>query len=120
VTYQINSPHWAQLRVDLETPGGARVPIRDHLGPPNNQEGRAMAAFTILPTSGGNLPMLLTGAARGDWKLHVFDDVASGGGSALESARITLHTTGGPDKVARAASWTSAVIDATTPVFAID
>jgi hypothetical protein len=37
----------------------------------------------------------------------------------LESARLTLHTTGGPDKVAKAASWTSRVIDTMTPVTAI-
>jgi hypothetical protein len=43
-----------------------------------------------------------------------------GGASTLKSARLTLHTKGGPDKLARMASWTSQVIDAQTPVFAID
>jgi subtilisin-like proprotein convertase family protein len=116
VTYQINSPHWNQLKVDLQAPGGAPVVIRDHVGPPNNVEGRAIAAQTL---TGDGLGALLGAAANGDWKLHVYDDMATGGNSALESARLTLHMTGGPDKVAKAASWTSRVIDTTTPVTAI-
>lgn len=116
VTYQINSPHWEQLKVDLETPGGTRMTIRDHVGPPNGVQGRDIAAQTI---TGGNLAGLLDGAVSGAWKLHVYDDVGGGGGSTLESARLTLHTTGGPDQVAKAASWTSRVIDATIPVTVI-
>lgn len=117
VTYQINSPHWEQLKVDLQAPGGAPVIIRDHVGPPNNVQGRAIAGQTL---AGAGLGALLGAAANGDWKLHVYDDVMGGGSSALESARLTLHTTGGPDKVARMASWTSRVIDATTSVTAIE
>src|SRR5262249_38601886 len=98
-------------------PGGAPVIIRDHVGPPNLMQGDAIAAQTL---TGANLGALLGAAAKGDWKLHVYDDVAGGGSSVLESARLTLHTTGCPDKVAKAASWTSRVIDTTTPVTAID
>jgi subtilisin-like proprotein convertase family protein len=117
VTYQINSPHWEQLKVDLQAPGGAPVIIRDHVGPPGTMQGRAIAAQTL---TGDPLGALLGAAVNGDWRLHVYDDIGGGGSSALESARITLHTTGGPDKVARAASWTSRVIDTTTPVTAIN
>jgi subtilisin-like proprotein convertase family protein len=116
VTYQINSVHWEQLKVDLQAPGGAPVLIRDHVGPPGNLQGRVIAAQTL---TAADLGALFGAAANGDWKLHVYDDVGGGGNSALESVRLTLHTTGGPDKVAKAASWTSRVIDTTTPVTAI-
>src|SRR5262249_12804344 len=42
------------------------------------------------------------------------------GNSTLLGAKLTLHTKAGPDKLARTAQWTSAVIDATSNVFAVD
>jgi hypothetical protein len=49
-----------------------------------------------------------------------FSRVVANGTSTLKSVKLTLHTTGGPDKIARTASWTSQVIDATSNVIAID
>ncbi len=120
LTYEISSPHWAQLKVDLETPAGpsSRLTIRDQddgLG-----DGDHIAQLTIpvgLTTGRG---ALLGGPANGTWKLYVYDVAPLGGDSALTCAKLTLHTTGGPDKVARMASWTSPVLDGQTNVFAID
>jgi hypothetical protein len=55
--------------------------------------------------SAGALGTLLGGAATGLWKLDVYDTVASGGPSTLESAKLTLHTTGGLDNIARTSQW---------------
>ncbi len=66
---------------------------------------------------------MLNVPASGTWKLDCYDDHDSGQGpvdSTLKSAKLTLHTSGGPDKIARSASWTSQVIDATSDVIAID
>ena len=79
-----------------------------------------IAQLTISSAGPAGLGGLLGGLANGTWKLHVYDVVASAGDSALTAARLTLHTTGGPDKVARMASWTSPVLDGQTNVFAID
>ena len=38
----------------------------------------------------------------------------------IRSSRITLHTAGGPDQIARSATWTSPVLDASTAVRSID
>lgn len=125
LTYEVNSPHWDQIAVELEAPAtaagpGPRVKLRDRDG--NGGNGDRMVGFAIPSSAAAPLSMLLGGLANGDWKLHVFDDVPGGGGNAstILSARLTLHTTGGPDKLARMASWTSQVIDAQTPVFAVD
>ena len=118
LTYEIDSPHWAQLKVDLETPGGARLTIRDRddgLG-----DGDQIAQLTIPAGHATGLGPLLGGPAGGSWKVHVYDVVAGGGDSALTSAQLTLHTTGGPDRIARTASWTSPVLDAGARVLAID
>jgi hypothetical protein len=120
LTYEINSLHWNQLKVDLETPGGpsSRLTIRDRddgLG-----DGDQIAQVTIPVGLTAGLAPLLGGAANGTWKLYVYDVVAGGGDSALTSAKLTLHTTGGPDRVARTAAWTSPVLDGQTNVIAID
>lgn len=118
LTYRINSPHWDQIRVDLVPPGSATgITIRDDDNSLGNND--QTATFAVLPgaTSG-----LLGVPASGTWTLVAYDDVPGGGGntSSLISARLTLHTTGGPEKIARTASWISPVIDATTSVLAID
>jgi hypothetical protein len=123
LTYQIDSPHWDQIKVDLETPTtsttvGTRLTIRDKdrgLG-----DGDRVAQLTISSLGPAGLGGLLGGAANGVWNLHVYDVIQNGGPSSLKSAKLTLHTTGGPDKVARTASWTSQVLDAQTNVIAID
>jgi len=123
LTYEVSSPHWDQIKVDLESPSslGTRVMIRDHDNGPNppGTDDR-IVQFTIPAGTTSGVGALLGGTANGDWKLRVYDDVNMGGGSTLKSARLTLHTKGGPDKLARMASWTSQIIDAQTPVFAID
>jgi hypothetical protein len=118
VTFFALSPHSDQLRTDLETPGGTRVPIRGHAAIDNMQG----AQVTIPPSAVDALGTLLNGPAKGAWKLDVYDDDPAGGAgnSTLIAAKLTLHTKGGPDKIARSAQWKSAVIDATTTVLEID
>ena len=38
----------------------------------------------------------------------------------LSSAKLTLHTMGGPERIAKAASWSSPVLDAQINVIAVD
>jgi subtilisin-like proprotein convertase family protein len=118
VDYEVNSPHWNELRIDLESPT-KRVNIASGNGVPN---GDSLGQTSIPAGTGGQLGMLLGGPASGTWKLHVYDVQDSGntGDSTLKSVRLTLHISGGPDKIARSASWTSQVIDATSNVIAID
>lgn len=120
VTYEVNSPRWNELRFELETPAAQRVQIA---------VGGAFTGDRIdqvsIPASTGDtqLRQLLGGPASGMWKLHVFDiqnNTGGGNDSMLRSAKLTLHTSGGPDKIARAASWTSQVIDAKSNAIAID
>jgi hypothetical protein len=118
LTVQLNSPHWDHLKLELERPGAAPITIRDRVVQPG--DGRQLIALSIPSGPGDPLAALLGGPAGGDWRLRVDDVVPTGGDSTIELARVTLHTTGGPDKVARSASWTSPVLDATTRVFAID
>ncbi|HEY6173685.1 MAG TPA: proprotein convertase P-domain-containing protein [Kofleriaceae bacterium] len=119
VVFFVSSPHSDQLKADLETPAGTRVQIRNRGAGIDAQQG---AQATILSTATDATATLLNGPAKGAWKLDVYDDDSSGGGgnSTLLSAKLTLHTKGGPDKVARTAQWKSAVIDATSNVFAVD
>ncbi|HEX8111532.1 MAG TPA: hypothetical protein VF516_27565 [Kofleriaceae bacterium] len=65
-----------------------------------------------VPPGAGPLAQLLGGPAGGIWKLHVYDDRLGDKGipSVLKSARLTLHTTGGPERIARTASWTSPLL----------
>jgi hypothetical protein len=118
VTFFVLSPHTDQLKADLETPGGTRVPIRGRTQIDNAQG----AQVTIASTAVDALGTLLNGSAKGAWKLDVYDDDPGGGpgNSMLTAAKLTLHTKNGPEKIARSAQWKSAVIDATTTVLAID
>lgn len=118
LTYEVTSAHWDQLKVDLETPAGptSRLTVRNT----GINDADGIVQLTITSTAPAGLSGLLGGSANGDWKLHVYDVVATGGDSLLTAAKLTLHTTGGPDKVARTSSWTSQVLDAQTNVVAID
>lgn len=114
LTYQANAPRWSEIKADLETPGNARINLPD---PGPLQGGDRLVQVTI---NGGAQAGLLGGPADGVWKLHVYDVTNGGGGATLESAQLTLHTQGGPDKVARSAMWTSAPIDAGGSLVAIE
>jgi hypothetical protein len=114
LTYQATSPRWSEIKVDLETPGGTRINLPD----PGALSGGDHVVQ--VPISGGAQAGLLGGPADGVWKLHMYDVTATGGGSKLESARITLHTQGGPDKIARSATWTSVPLDAGGNLVAIE
>ncbi|TMQ15777.1 MAG: hypothetical protein E6J90_24865 [Deltaproteobacteria bacterium] len=113
ITYQANSPHWNELKVDLETPGGVRINLPD---PGALPPGDHVVQVTVPAGSS-----LLGGAADGNWKLHMYD-VNGGGGGAIrfENAQLTLHTQGGPDKVARSAMWTSVPLDTGGNLVAIE
>jgi subtilisin-like proprotein convertase family protein len=112
LTYQATSPRWGDLKLDFETPGGTRINLPD---PGVLGSGDRVLQVTIAGQSA-----VLRGPANGNWKLHLYDVVPNGGSSTLESAQLTLHTQGGPDRIARSAAWTSAPLDATTSVIAID
>ncbi|HEU4731985.1 MAG TPA: hypothetical protein VFT22_29015 [Kofleriaceae bacterium] len=120
VTFQIDAKAGDQIRADLETPAGKHVTIRDVTpGTPNGQQ---LLQVSVPPDATGMLGTLLRGPVKGTWKLLVFDTSSADptGASTLESVRLTLHTTGGPEKIARSASWTSPVLEQPTDVFAID
>src|SRR5262249_19483971 len=77
--------------------------------------------LAIVPGAPAPLGDLLGGPANGDWKLHAYSDIGGAPNTTLvRSARITLHTTAGPDKIARIASWTSPVLDASTVTRSVD
>lgn len=117
VTFFVTASHTDQLTADLETPDGTRIQIRGK-APIDGAQG---AQITIKATAADATATLLGGPAKGAWKLDVYDDPnGSGGGGTITSAKLTLHTRNGPDKIARTSQWTSAVIDATTSVFAVD
>jgi subtilisin-like proprotein convertase family protein len=122
VTFEVDSPHWDQLKVDLETPGGIRAVIRNTVnGLPDGDQVAEVTVPLGAPPTPGTPGVLLGGPVNGVWKLHVYDILTTTGGAiTLESAKLTLHTTGGPEKVARTATWTSPVLDGQTNVFAID
>src|SRR6185503_887367 len=122
VTYEIDSEHWDQIRIDLEAPASEAGPelrriIRDHVAATGGSHifQRTISAATADPSK-----ELLGRASNGAWRLHVYDDVNGGNHTTLSSAKITLHTSGGPERIARTASWTSPVLDAATAVRAID
>jgi hypothetical protein len=120
VTLQLNAKFGPEIQVDLEPPTGKPVTIRDNdLTTPSGQQ---FLQVRVPAGAGGMLQTLLNGPVAGTWKLHVYDtsNMGPAGTSTLESARLTLHTTGGPEKVAKTASWTSPVIDQPTEVFVID
>jgi hypothetical protein len=121
-TYEINSNHWDGITVDLEPPGspGTHIVLRDKDGS-GGITGDKMLELAVPANATGALAGLLNGPAGGEWKLRAFDNPGGPQNqSSLIRARLTLHTRGGPDKVARTASWTSPVIDATTAAFAVD
>jgi hypothetical protein len=97
--------------VALERPGAGPIVIRPQTAETNG-------GHNIQQTIAN--PLLLGGPAAGTWNLLVDDVVSDNGDSLLQNARLTLHTTGGPPKIAPSSSWTSAVLDATTEVLAID
>lgn len=123
ILYEVNSQHWEQIRVDLETPGtagaaGKRVAIRvddSSLG-----QGGLIAQLTIPANVTGPLATLLGGPSNGTWKLHVYEDKLDGSTSMLHTAKLTLHTTAGPERVARTASWASQVLDFGADVTSIE
>jgi len=95
---------------DLETPAGTRLTLGRARGIATGPED---VLFQVtVPPGPGPLAPLLGGSAGGTWKLHVYDPQVGGqhGPGTLKSARITLHTTGGPERVARTASWTSPLL----------
>ncbi|HET7505430.1 MAG TPA: proprotein convertase P-domain-containing protein, partial [Kofleriaceae bacterium] len=120
VTVQLNAKFGPEIKVDLETPAGRRVAIRDN--DPGTPDGEQFLQVRVPADAAGQLRMLLDGPVAGTWKLHVYDtsNVGPAGTSTLESARLTLHTTGGPEKIAKSASWISPAIVQATDVFAID
>ena len=122
VTFEVDEPHWDQLKVDLETPDAIRVNIRDLVNA--FPDGDQLAEVSVPPGTPpilGTPGVLLGHPVNGVWKLHVYDVLKTTGGPiTLKSAKLTLHTTGGPEKVARTASWTSPVLDAQTTVSSID
>jgi len=117
VTYEIDSPRWGDLRFDLETPSAARVTIPAPRNPTGS--GDQIGQASLVSTTAG-IAALLGGPASGSWKLHVYDAAPGGGASTLKSAKLTLHTRGGPDELARTAAWFSAPIDTGSMVFAVD
>lgn len=118
VTFFVTSAHSDQLVAQLVAPGGAPIQIRGH----NNVDTVQGAQTTIASDAQGAQAGLLKGPVAGRWQLLVTDDVAPGGGgdSQLISAKLTLHTQGGPDKIARQASWRSQPIDTMTQAIAVD
>jgi subtilisin-like proprotein convertase family protein len=122
-TYEVDSDHWNQIRIDLESPAteagpGVRRMIRDHS--PSDFNGPRTFQRTITAAAGDSSKDLVGVPSTGEWKLHVYDDVGGGNRTQLRSATLTLHTRGGPVRIAKTASWTSQVLDAATLVRAID
>jgi hypothetical protein len=121
--YEVMSQHWEHVRVDLETPGtasapGKRVTIR--VDDKSLGQGDHIAQLTIPASATGSPAGLLGGPANGTWKLHVYKDAADGDAMGmLDTAKLTLHTTAGPERIARMASWTSPVQDFDTDVDSI-
>lgn len=115
VTYELATPRTNEIRIDLEAPGtpSTRRTI-------SNTGVNGVGQITLSPGLAVPVGDVLGGSATGDWKLHVYDVTANGGASTLTKAKLTLHTTGGPEKIAKTASWTSPVLDAQTNVIAID
>ncbi|HEU4726385.1 MAG TPA: hypothetical protein VFT22_00785, partial [Kofleriaceae bacterium] len=122
LTYEISSSKWDDLRVDLAAPGATGAVTIRAPGPvlPGVNTGDFLVQATIPATATDATATLLNGATDGTWMLTATDLNNGGGDSQLKGAWLTLHTTGGPDKLARTSSWISAPIDATTEAFAVD
>jgi subtilisin-like proprotein convertase family protein len=120
ILYEVSSKQWEQIRVELEPPSapGTRVPIRvddNSLG-----ENDQIAQLTIPADAPRQLAPLLGGPPDGTWKLYVSNDTANDTTGTLFTAKLTLHTTAGPERIARVASWTSQVLPFEAPVTEID
>ena len=118
VTYEIDTSQWNELMVDLETPGAPGTRVTIQAAGVTDIDG--IAQVTVPAGAAGALAGLLGGPAGGTWRLHAYQLVTGRGQSTLKRATLTLHTTGGPDKVARTASWTSPVLASASDVLAID
>lgn len=102
-----------QLVFRVTHPGGTPVVVRTH---PFVSGGRVTThAFSIDPA-------LVGGPADGMWAVGVADDVNvfSNSNTSIEQVYLTLRTSGGPDQLARTATWLSPIKDLGTQLVKVD
>ena len=114
VTARVTTERINQLVYRLESPAGEQV--RDDLI--ETADGNTAGSYVIH----GVWTLGAGSAARGMWRFGVADNSSSGGSNTTRyhESHVTVHTRGGPDQIARAATWRSQVIENQTAVSQID
>jgi subtilisin-like proprotein convertase family protein len=108
VTIVTNWPgaHWDDDVVDLQTPWGTQVRVRDRVN--------ASGALVVNRLAAADLPSPGARPAAGMWLVTV-DDVAGGNDGTLQNVELTIRYRGGPGSIAPATTYTSGVHDFGTP-----
>jgi subtilisin-like proprotein convertase family protein len=109
VTVAINHNRVQDLDLYLVHPGGDEVRLRDNSG----DGGSGARTWRYSTDAFDDRP------AGGIWHVRVVDTVPGNGG-ALTDVRLAVHHAGGPDQLARSASFTSLVRDLGANVVSID
>lgn len=111
LTVRFTTQHVEQLVLQLTRPGGTPVVLQNHVG---------TGGGTLIRQFHGLDPNLIGQAANGNWIFGIADDVAGGNTTQLVEVHLTLHTSGGPEQVALASSWSSPILDTHAQLFSIE
>ncbi len=104
-----------QLVFRVVRPGGPPVIVRRHPNVFGGGNGLTLHAFSIDAGAIG-------GPADGTWAVGVADDVNDIGTNTttIDEVHLTLHTSGGPEQIVRAATWQTPIKDLGTTLVKVD
>ncbi len=115
ITVVYNTNDADQLVFRVVRPGGPPRILTSH---PNVFGGGSRLVLHVSSTDAN----VIGGPADGLWAVGVADDVNAIGtnSSSIEEVHVTLHTSGGPEQIARAATWRSPIKDLGTTLVKVD